>query len=129
MLELGALAALLLALAGLLLAVLTDLRDERGELVDLEAQGAAPAVLRGQVRLRTFFVAFFGLLGGLVIGGVLARLVVRLVTLAASPSIDASLPALPLRLFIDWPLAALALVALTAVAAAVVAGPTWRTFR
>jgi hypothetical protein len=128
-LEAGALAALVLALAGLLLAVLTDLGDERGELLDLEAQGAAPVVLRRQVRLRAFFLAFFGLLGGLVIGAVLTRLVVRLVTLAASPSTDASLPAVPLQLFVDWPLAALALVALTAVAAALVAGPTWRTFR
>ena len=35
--------ALVLALAGILLTVLGDLRDERGELFDLEAQGAAPS--------------------------------------------------------------------------------------
>ena len=41
-LAVAALVALGLALAGILLTVLGDLRDERGELFDLEAQGAAP---------------------------------------------------------------------------------------
>ena len=38
--------ALLLALVGLLLSVVGDVRDDRGELFDLEAQGAAPATIR-----------------------------------------------------------------------------------
>ena len=38
----ASLAGVGLALAGLLLVVVADLRDERGELFDLEAQGAAP---------------------------------------------------------------------------------------
>ena len=42
----AALAALLLAVMGLALAIRADLRDDRGELVDLEAQGATPALLR-----------------------------------------------------------------------------------
>ena len=41
-----ALVALALALVGLVLAVASDRRDERGELFDLEAQGASPATIR-----------------------------------------------------------------------------------
>ena len=41
-LAVAAAVALVLALAGILLTVLGDLRDERGELFDLEAQGARP---------------------------------------------------------------------------------------
>ena len=49
--------ALLLALLGLLLAVVGDVRDDRGELFDLEAQGAAPATIRAHLRLRALLVA------------------------------------------------------------------------
>ena len=42
----AALAALVLAVWGLVLAIRADLRDDRGELVDLEAQGATPSLLR-----------------------------------------------------------------------------------
>ena len=49
--------ALLLALLGLLLAVVGDVRDERGELFDLEAQGAAPSTVRAHLRLRALLVA------------------------------------------------------------------------
>ena len=49
--------ALLLALVGLLLAVVGDVRDDRGELFDLEAQGAAPATIRAHLRLRALLVA------------------------------------------------------------------------
>ena len=46
-LAVAAVVALGLALAGILLTVLGDLRDESGELFDLEAQGASPSLLRG----------------------------------------------------------------------------------
>ena len=49
-LAVAAAVALGLALAGILLTVLGDLRDERGELFDLEAQGASPSLLRRIVR-------------------------------------------------------------------------------
>ena len=52
--------ALLLALLGLLLAVVGDVRDDRGELFDLEAQGAAPSTVRAHLRLRALLVAVFG---------------------------------------------------------------------
>src|SRR5262249_46575765 len=48
----ASLAGVALALAGLLLVVVADLRDERGELFDLEAQGATPETLRRHLRLR-----------------------------------------------------------------------------
>src|SRR5204862_261094 len=46
-----ALVGFALALAGLAVSVTTDLRDERGELFDLSAQGARPSALRRHVRL------------------------------------------------------------------------------
>ena len=61
----GAATALAVALAGVLLGLLSDLRDERGELFDLEAQGAEPATLRRHLRLRTALVAAVGVIGGL----------------------------------------------------------------
>jgi hypothetical protein len=75
--------ALLLALAGILLTVLGDLRDERGELFDLEAQGAAPSLLRRVVRLRALAVAAAGLVAGALAGVVLGAVVTDLVGLTA----------------------------------------------
>ena len=56
----AALVALGLALVGVLLGVVSDVRDERGELDDLEAQGARPALLRRVVRLRSLVVVAVG---------------------------------------------------------------------
>ncbi|HSO01579.1 MAG TPA: hypothetical protein VLS46_03550, partial [Gaiellaceae bacterium] len=77
-LAVAAAVALGLALAGILLTVLGDLRDERGELFDLEAQGAAPSLLRRVVRLRALTVAAAGLLGGALTGVALAAVVTEL---------------------------------------------------
>jgi hypothetical protein len=121
----AALAALGLALVGLLLVVVSDLRDERGELFDLEAQGAAPATLRTHLRLRTGLVAAFGLVGGIVTGAVLAALVVALVTLTAG----AGSAELPLLLGFDWPALLLGLLAYFVVAGLLVSAATQRAFR
>jgi hypothetical protein len=121
----AALAALALALVGLLLVVVSDLRDERGELFDLEAQGAAPATLRRHLRLRTALVAAFGALGGVVTGAVLAALVVALVTLTA----NAGAAELPLLLDFDWPALLLGLLAYFVLAALLVSAATRRAFR
>jgi hypothetical protein len=121
----GALAALVLALAGILLGLLSDLRDERGELFDLEAQGAEPATLRRHLRLRAALVAAFGLVGGLVLGAVLVALVVSLVTLTAA-AVGADLP---LLLDADWAVLALGLVVYVAVGAVLVAAATHGAFR
>lgn len=121
----AAIAALILALAGLLLGVVSDVRDERGELFDLEAQGAVPSTLRAHLRLRTGLVALAGLLGGVATGAILAALIVALVTLTAG----AGAPQPPLQLTLDWPVALLGLLAFAAVASLLVVVATRRAFR
>lgn len=121
----AALAALGLALAGLLLVVVSDLRDERGELFDLEAQGAGPNMLRQHLRLRTAFVAVFGLVGGIATGVALAALVVALVTLTAG----AGSAELPLLLGVDWPVVLLGLATYFLAAGLLVSATTRRAFR
>ena len=121
----AALVALGLALVGLLLGVVADVRDERGELFDLEAQGAEPSTLRAHLRLRSGFVAGFGLVGGIVTGAILAILIVALVTLTAG----AISPEPPLVLGVDWPVLLLGFVVYAALAAVVVGIATRRAFR
>jgi hypothetical protein len=101
----GALVALGLALFGVLLGVVSDVRDERGELDDLEAQGARPALLRRVVRLRSLVVVSAGLAGGLATSALLGLLVVDLVAVTA----DARASDLPLQADVAWPLLAAAL--------------------
>jgi hypothetical protein len=120
-----ALVALLLAVVGLLLGLVSDLRDESGELRDLEAQGATPADLRRHLRLRTLVVAAAGLVGGLATGLVLSALVTDLVTLTA----NAGAPQPPLRLILDLPLVLGGVVAYALLAWAVVGLATHAAFR
>jgi hypothetical protein len=89
--------ALLLALVGLLLAVVGDVRDDRGELFDLEAQGASPATIRAHLRLRALLVAVFGILGGVALGALLSALVISLVSVTAG----SAKPEPPLLLSLD----------------------------
>ena len=115
----AALVALGLAVVGLVLLVLGDARDERAELLDLEAQGAEPAQLRRQLRLRAALLATAGVVVGAAVGAVLAALVVDLVAVTA----NAGTPEPPLRLALDPALlaaggVALALVLVAAVGAA-----------
>jgi hypothetical protein len=112
--------ALLLALLGLLLAVVGDVRDERGELFDLEAQGAAPATIRTHLRLRAALVAMFGVVGGIALGAILSALVISLVSVTAS----AAEPEPPLRLALDLPLLAIAAVAYALAAVLLVGAAT-----
>jgi hypothetical protein len=79
----GALGAAILALLGLLSLLRSDMRDDEGELLDLEAQGAGPSLLRRHLRLRAGLVAGLGLAGGLAAAAVLAVLVGGLVTVLA----------------------------------------------
>ena len=123
-LAVAAAVALLLALAGILLTVVGDLRDERGELFDLEAQGAAPSLLRRVVRLRAASVAVAGLAAGALTGVALAAVVTDLVGLTARAT--AAQP--PLVLAVDV-LAVLGAAAIyVVVAAALVLGVTRRAF-
>jgi hypothetical protein len=97
-LTVSALAALVLAAAGFLVALISDLRDERGDLFDLEAQGVGPAVLRRQFQIRSIVLVLFGVVGGIVLGLVLSRLVVALVQVSAANTV----PDPPLRLVPAW---------------------------
>jgi len=123
-LAVAAAAALALALVGLLLGVVSDLRDERGELFDLEAQGAAPDTLRRHLRLRTGLVAAFGVVGGIATGAVLAALILAVVTLTAG----AGSPEPPLLLGLNWPVLLLGLLVYFLAAALVVGAATRRAF-
>ena len=116
--------ALILALAGLVLTVLGDLRDERGTLFDLEAQGAAPATLRRVVRLRALLVALAGLAAGAVTGLCLGVLVTDLVSLTAR----ASEAEPPLRLDLDPLVVSGALAVYAALAVVLVLAATARSF-
>jgi len=112
--------ALLLALLGLLLSVVGDVRDDRGELFDLEAQGASPATIRAHLRLRALLVAAFGIAGGIALGAILSRLVISLVSVTAA----AAEPEPPLRLAVNLPLLALAAAAYVVLAALLVIAAT-----
>ena len=79
----AALMALVLAAIGLALAVRADLRDDRSELYELEAQGASPSLLRRVIRSRALAVAVAGLLAGAVTGAALVTLVTRVVSVTA----------------------------------------------
>ena len=100
MLGAAALLALALSLVGLALTVTVELRDEVGELFDLETQGMGPAALRHQVRLRAGAVLLAGLVGGLLLGAVLALVVLK----ALAVSANSTTPVPPLVLAPDWPL-------------------------
>lgn len=68
----AALAGLTLSIGALVMGALTDLRDESGELADLEAQGVPPSALRWHALARTAWLAIGGCIAGLVAGLALA---------------------------------------------------------
>jgi ABC-type antimicrobial peptide transport system permease subunit len=116
--------ALGLALIGLVLLVRGDLGDERGELFDLEAQGADPRLLMFHVRGRAALVGVAGTVAGLVSGAALAGLVVSVVTVTSGGT--TGLP--PLDLVLDWRGLAVTLALFAAAAGALVALSTRRAF-
>ena len=120
-----ALVAFALALAGLVLALAADLRDEDGELTDLEAEGAGPSWLRRHVRLRSACIVAVGLLGGAALAAGLSVLVVAAVLVTA----NGGSPEPPLLLSVDWTLLALGVAAYLACALVVVSLVTWNAFR
>jgi hypothetical protein len=117
-----AVVGLVLAAVGLLLTVLGDLRDERGALFDLSAQGSTPADLRRHVLVRAGTVGLVGLVAGLAAGAIVAVLVVAVVTVSAGA--ENALP--PLLLSFDWPLALAAIAALVTASAAAAAASVRR---
>ena len=120
----SALAALVLAAVGFLVALVSDLRDERGDLFDLEAQGVAPGVLRRQFQIRSLLLVVFGVAGGVILGLVLSRLVVALVQVSAANTV----PDPPLRLVPAWGFGLTAAAILVAVLVVTVELTTRRAF-
>ena len=125
MLEVASVTALVLALLGLVLGVVSERRDEAADLFDLEAQGLPPASLRRQLRLRALVVGVSGAAGGVLTALVLSLLVVGFVELTA----NAGVPNPPLELSVDWTVVLLAALVASVVAAALVAIVTARGFR
>ncbi len=94
-LALGAagLVALALAILGFWVGIVSELRDERSDFFDLEAQGVAPRSLRSQLRIRAVILVGLGLAGGIGLGAILSRLVVSLVRVSGTNAV----PEPPLR--------------------------------
>jgi hypothetical protein len=97
----AAIAGLTLSVGGLVMGAMTDLRDERGELADLEAQGVLPSALRWHALARTAWVAIGGGIAGLVVGVLLAVVVTGTLALDADgrlpiPPLVVVLPPLPI---------------------------------
>jgi hypothetical protein len=120
----SALAALALAAVGFLVALVSDLRDERGDLFDLEAQGVAPAVLRRQFQIRSLVLVVVGVVGGVILGLVLSRLAVALVQVSAAITV----PDPPLRLVPAWNIGLAAAAVLIVVLVVLVELATRRAF-
>ena len=121
----GALVALLLAVCGLWLTLLGDVADERGDLYDLETQGATPRDLRTQLRLRALVLGACGVGGGVVLGVVLSREVVRLLQVSAA----GETPVPPLVSEPGWLFSGVGLAALVVGAALLVELTVRRAFR
>jgi len=117
-----AFAAVVLALIGLLLTVVTDARDESGELFDLRAQGVTKRELRRYLRARAALVAAAGVAGGVATGAVLVALVSSVVAVTAG----ATTPLPPLVVSLDLPLLAVGFLAFALAAGLVVNGATAR---
>jgi ABC-type antimicrobial peptide transport system permease subunit len=114
-----------LAVIGFWIAVISELRDERGELFDLEAQGVAPATLRRQLRLRSAGVVALGIIGGFALGLALSRLVVAVVKVSGTTAP----PDPPLRVDAAWPLVGAGIGGVIVALAIVVELTTRRAFR
>ncbi|MEZ0240585.1 MAG: hypothetical protein ACAH65_07290, partial [Chloroflexota bacterium] len=105
----GALAGLTLSIAGIILAASARLRDDRGDLGELEEQGLAPAALETLTVLQTIVLAIAGILVGSMVGLGLGWLAAA--SLAVTP--DGAEPVPPLVLVAPWPtIGALALAVL-----------------
>ena len=116
----AALLALAFALLGVLLATSAAMRDERAELLELEAQGVDPRVLRRCLCLRAAVVAVAGLLAGAVVGAVLAPVVIDLVRVSA----NGSTPLPPLVQAFDAGAAAIGAASFIGAAAILIGGVT-----
>ena len=119
-----AIVALVLASLGLALAVRADLRDDRGEHYDLEAQGSSPTFLRRVVRVRAASLSVVGLAAGVATGVALLALVTRVVSVTARG--EAAEP--PLAVVVDPLLVVAGIIVFVVLAVVLVGGATRRAF-
>ncbi len=117
--------ALALAVLGFWVGIVSELRDERSDFFDLEAQGVPPERLRAQLRTRGVILVGLGLVGGVGLGALLSRLVVSLVRVSATNAV----PEPPLLFDPAWTAAGLGLLALGLVALLVAEGTSLAAFR
>lgn len=118
----GTVVALLLGLVGVVLVVRAALRDEEGELLDLESQGASPRFLLRIVRTRVLTIVVVGVAVGIVSGAALTGLVGRVVTVTSGAQVAEP----PLVVAVDPPIllaTLLTFVALATLVAVVVSKP------
>jgi hypothetical protein len=121
----AAIVALLLALVGIGVALVSELRDERGDLVDLESQGVSPETLRKQFRWRAALVVALGALAGIALGLLLSAVAVSLILVSGA----ATAPEPPLRFATPWVVAAAGLGAVLVLTAVLVEAATRAAFR
>jgi hypothetical protein len=121
----AAVVALVLAVLGFWVGILSELRDERSDFFDLEVQGVAPHGLRAQLRARAVILIALGLAGGVCLGILLSQLVVSLVRISATTGF----PEPPLRFNPAWAAAGFLIAALLVLALAVTEGTSSAAFR
>ncbi len=119
------LVALVLAVLGFWVGVVSELHDEKSDFFDLEAQGLAPADMRRQLRMRGVILLTLGLAGGLALAMLLSRLVVSLIRVSGTTGV----PEPPLRLDPDWLVGGLGIAALLLAALLVAEGASLAAFR
>jgi hypothetical protein len=119
------LVALVLAVLGFWVGVVSELHDEKSDFFDLEAQGLAPADMRRQLRMRGVILLTLGLAGGLALAVLLSRLVVSLIRVSGTTGV----PEPPLRLDPDWLVGGLGIAALLLAALLVAEGASLAAFR
>ena len=100
-LVIAAATGLLLSVATLILVAAADLRDDRGDLADLEAQGVAPSALRWLALARTAWLAIGGSVAGILVGVTLTVLATAVLSLTADgvrpiPPLVVSIPLVPI---------------------------------
>ncbi|HZO63219.1 MAG TPA: FtsX-like permease family protein [Gaiellaceae bacterium] len=119
------LVALVLAVLGFWVGVVSELHDEKSDFFDLEAQGLPPADMRRQLRMRGVILLVLGFAGGLALAVLLSRLVVSLIRVSGTTGV----PEPPLRLDPDWLVAGLGIAALMLAALIVAEGASLAAFR
>jgi hypothetical protein len=117
--------ALVLAVVGFWVGVISELRDERSDFFDLEAQGVSPESLRSQLRTRAVLLVGLGLAGGAALGALLALLVVSLVRVSGTTRV----PDPPLLFDPAWLVSGLGILALAICALLVAEATSLMAFR